>query len=324
MTAMVAPFSALSPASHRPHALHRSCRDWPETNCYVDLWIEVLAALGHDPAAAFGFTAAQDFEGDQFTFFKFPPEDLAELYDLHVQELAIYDTLETHAAEQISRGRLVLMEVDAFHLPDARGVSYGLEHTKTTIAIARIDAGRRQMEYFHNAGYFLLEGADYDGVLQRLDRSPDLLFPYVEFVKLGRRETAAPFEAALRLLRKHVGLAPTSNPVRAFADCFAARIDLYFAREPEFFHKFAFNTVRQLGANFELLSAHLDWIGARAGMDLSASTDGCRRLSAGAKSFQFQLARAMARKSDRGLAGALDELSGAWEQTLNGLHSSFV
>ena len=59
------------------HSLHRSDRCWTETNCYVDVWIEVLHALGLDPTAAGAFTLSTDFEGDQWTFFKFPPEDFA-------------------------------------------------------------------------------------------------------------------------------------------------------------------------------------------------------------------------------------------------------
>ena len=66
----------LNPADYRPHELHGAGRDWPQTNCYVDLWIEVLHSMGYAPEAALGFTLLQDFEGDQFTFFKFPPEDL--------------------------------------------------------------------------------------------------------------------------------------------------------------------------------------------------------------------------------------------------------
>ena len=91
----------VSPGAHVPHPLHDGSRDWPETNCYVDLWIEVLHARGDDPRAALGFTAALDFEGDQFTFFKFPLEDLALLHGARVGELSIYDTVEAHAREQI-------------------------------------------------------------------------------------------------------------------------------------------------------------------------------------------------------------------------------
>ena len=32
-----------------PHPLHATERSWTETNCYVDVWIEVLHALGLDP-----------------------------------------------------------------------------------------------------------------------------------------------------------------------------------------------------------------------------------------------------------------------------------
>src|ERR1700753_4169491 len=62
------------------HALHDPARAWPETNCYVDLWIEVLDALGLDPIACFGFTFSTDFEGDQWTFFKPSFGDIWELY----------------------------------------------------------------------------------------------------------------------------------------------------------------------------------------------------------------------------------------------------
>lgn len=311
----------LSPATHRPDPLHDPGRDWPETNCYVDLWIEVLGALGHDPVAALGFTAAQDFEGDQFTFFKFPLEDLAELFGLCVQELAIYDSLETHIAEQIARGRLVLVEVDAFHLPDTRGVSYQLEHSKTTIAVARIQPRSRSMEYFHNAGYFSLEGADYRGALQQAPHADDLLFPYAEFVKLGRREQAAPHALARRLLRKHVDLAPLSNPVRAFAERIGEDIGALASRDPAFFHKYAFNTLRQLGANFELLGSHLEWLRRAGGPEFLESIAGCRAISEGAKSFQFQLARATARKRVEGAAAALDRLASVWDATLGELRS---
>ena len=39
--------SGLAPAGpYVPHPLHDSGRDWPETNCYVDLWIELLHGRG--------------------------------------------------------------------------------------------------------------------------------------------------------------------------------------------------------------------------------------------------------------------------------------
>ena len=39
----------LDPTSYQPHALHTEAAAWPETNCYIDMWIEVLHALTSRP-----------------------------------------------------------------------------------------------------------------------------------------------------------------------------------------------------------------------------------------------------------------------------------
>ena len=115
-------FPALTAENHVPHALHASDRIWPETNCYVDLWIELLASKGLPPEAMLGFTLSQDFEGDQFTFFKVPLEDLEALYGIRVTELAIFDQVESHIETQLERGRICLVEMDSFYMPDTQGV----------------------------------------------------------------------------------------------------------------------------------------------------------------------------------------------------------
>ena len=111
-------------ASYRPHPLHAGERTWTETNCYVDLWIELLHALGLDPLAAAAFTLSTDFEGDQWTFFKFPPEDLRALFGLEVAEFNVWRPTLDHAEEQLELGRLFIMDADAWFLPDTQGVSY--------------------------------------------------------------------------------------------------------------------------------------------------------------------------------------------------------
>lgn len=311
-------FPQLDPAHHAAHALHDSARDWPETNCYVDLWIEILHAAGLPPEAALGFTVEQDFEGDHFTFFKFPPEDLATLYGVQVQELALYDRLEAHLLQQASRGRLTLVEVDAFHLPDTRGVSYGLEHSKTTIGINGLDPDARRLHYFHNAGHFALEGADYDAILRNDGGG---LFPYAEFVKM-RGAPLPPrqmVQTALSFLERHLAHAPKDNPVRAFAGVIERQAGEISAREPAFFHKYAFNTLRQLGANFEMLGSHLDWLARHDQTGFEPAIDACRALSSSAKAFQFQLARATARKRLAGLGQLLDGLGTSHDAALGAL-----
>jgi hypothetical protein len=320
-------FPGLTPETYRCSALHNQQREWPETNCFMDLWIEIINALGQDPLAALGFTAAQDFEGDQFTFFKFPAEDLDLLYGTKLLELAIYDSLEAHALEQIARGRLPAVELDAFFLPDTQGLSYRIEHTKTMIGINRLDPDARRMDYFHNAGLFTLEGDDYDALLGKnltAEARAVHLFPYAEFVKFDPPKKDLDLKtAAIGLLRKHLKSRPAVNPITAFQTAIRERAHYLAQREPIYFHKYAFNTLRQLGANFELLSDHLAWLTSLGEKNLETATASCKAISTGAKSFQFQLARAAARKKFEGLANQLDPLIGHYQTAFEHLNTLY-
>ena len=131
------PVFSLDPATYVPHALHATGRDWRETNCYVDVWIELLHALGLEVPACLAFTLAVDFEGDQWTFHKPPHADLTELYGLVVDELTLWRPLQEHCAEQIARGSVPLVEMDSYYLPDTCGSDYRENHVKTTIGVAR-------------------------------------------------------------------------------------------------------------------------------------------------------------------------------------------
>jgi hypothetical protein len=306
-------FPSLDPNGYQPHALHSTERMWPETNCYVDLWIEVLSAQGLAPEAMLGFTLTQDFEGDQFTFFKVPLEDLEALYGIRVTELAIFDRPDRHVAEQIGRGRLALLELDSFYLPDTRGLTYRQEHGKTTVAVNRLDLDTRELDYFHNGGFFHLSGDDFDSLFQMNADAGALPFlPYTEFAKFpatypGSKDLR---ETAWKLLRHHFARRPAANPIRAFAKVFPAQVERLAERDFAFFHKYAFNTLRQFGANFELLANHLDWLNGKA---FAESAKQALRISEVAKSTQFQLARAVTRKKFDPLATALDPAADAWD-----------
>lgn len=294
------------------HPLHDPGRIWPETNCYVDLWIGVLHALGHDPTAMLGFTAAQDFEGDQFTFFKPPPEDLLALYGLRLQELALYDDLAGHIAVQLGRGRLVLVEVDGFHLPDTAGTTFGTRHEKTTIAVAGLDRAARRLDYVHNAGRFTLEG---DGVDALFARPPGALFPYAEFVRCERPalDGAALTDAARTLLAGHLAARPRRNPVAAWRAVFPDHLAVLTERPLEAFHAYAFNILRQLGANAELLGSHVRWLGDD-GLETAAAA--CDTLAQDAKTVQFQLARAVARRRPVDAAALFDRMERSYDTAL--------
>lgn len=323
---MAACLASVEPEGYRQSALHAPERDWPETNCYADVWIEILHARGHDPAAALGFTASQDFEGDHFTFFKFPPEDLEAMFGLRVSELAIYDSVEAQVLEQVRRGRMPLVEADSFYLPDTAGVSYQIEHTKSTIGINTIDPEARRMDYFHSAGFHRVEGNDYDGALGQLaaQRAGNMLFPYVEFVKFDSTPVAGDLAATAKaILRKHLANRPSLNPIAAFQERFREQVETVAGRPPDFFHKYAFNTFRQVGANFELLASHVDWLAAQGEAGLEAAAIGARRLSSEAKIMQFQLARAVMRQRFDGMELKLQPMVEAYDQAIGTLVDRF-
>lgn len=292
--------AGLDPASYRRHALHGLERDWPETNCYVDLWIELLSARGQEPLAGLGFTCLLDFEGDQFTFFKPPAQDLKLLYGAEILELAIYDDTVAHCAGQVARGRLPMIELDAYYMPDTKGLTYGAEHSKTTIGINAIDGDARRVAYFHNAGYFVAEGDDFDGLFRRLPEQQgraDALFPYCEFVKFSAAPCPAGLPALARaLLDGHLAGRPRKNPIDAFAERFPEHAGKLAARPEAFFHKYTFNVLRQLGSNFELLASHLEWLAAHGLIDAQQAILHAREISQAAKACQFQLARSVMRR----------------------------
>jgi hypothetical protein len=297
--------------------------DWPVTNCYIDAWMLVLAAWKLDPLAGLGVTVTQDYEGDQFTFFKYPHEDLEQLYGVMVGELSIWHSLEEQMAVQVRLGRLVLVEVDGYYLPDTRATSYRSQHTKTTIAVDAMDIGAGRLSYLHNAGRYELAGEDYVGVFHRLpgqNAGDDVLPPYVEFVR--RRwpplRDAALTEAAVALLRRHLRRRPDGNPIRAYRADFASQMD-WLMTHPDRFHDYAFGVFRQLGANFQLLSAHINWLVHRGLNHLVSPSQAAAVISANAKTMQFKVARIASRRRFDPCDPLFDALERDYETVMDGL-----
>jgi Domain of unknown function (DUF1839) len=302
--------------------------DWPITNCYIDAWTLILTHWGLDPTAGLGVTVAQDYEGDQFTFFKYQHDDLELLYGAVVGELTIYSSLEEQYQEQVRQGRLVLAEADGYYLPDTRATSYRTQHTKTTIGIDRIDITEGRLSYFHNVGHYELTGEDYAGVFRKLphqNQVDDVLPPYVEFVK--RRWPAladgALTDAAIGLLRRHLHRRPDESPIRRYRDDFPRHMDWLLAR-PQTFHDYAFGIFRQLGANYQLLAAHADWLQTRGIGDLMNVRDAARLISATAKSMQFKVARIASRGRFDPCEAMFDTLEQNYEAVIGGLERTLA
>jgi hypothetical protein len=308
----------LDTATYQPHRVHSPERTYAESNCYADIIIELLHGRGDEPLAALGCLVRTDFEGDQWTFFKPPPEDLEALFGIDIHEMQPYRPLPLQIAEQIDRGRTIIVELDSFHLPDTAATSYRSEHVKTSVAAEAIDLERGWLRYFHGPGLYELEGEDYARIF-RLDAgpAPEILPPYTELVRFdaGPRLEGEELRAAARAsLRRHLEYRPRSDPFERFGEQLDHDLPGLLEAGIEAYHAYAFATVRMVGAAFELAAAQAEWLfGAQAADALVAMqsiVDGCKVLG-------FRLARR--RQFDPG--PVLESLSEGWRAAMAALEA---
>jgi uncharacterized protein DUF1839 len=308
--------SGHDPLAYRPHRLHGEGRSYPETNCYTDVLIELLHGSGYEPLAAFGHLVRIDFEGDQWTFFKPPAEDLELLFGVDIHEMQPYRALPTQIDEQIERGRTVIVELDAWYMPDTAATSYRRDHVKTSVAAEAIDRETEVLHYYHGPGLYELSGEDYRGVF-RLDGplGPDVLPPYTELVRFDAGPPVPTEElshAARGLLARHLRRRPEGNPFQRFAAGLAETLPDLLSADLETYHAYAFATVRMAGSACELASAHVEFAlgpeAAPAACALNEIVDGCKALS-------FRLARRRPFDPEPLVA----EMARAWDRAIDHL-----
>lgn len=285
------------PETYAPHWLHEESADWSETNCYVDVVIELLNVLGHDPVAALGFTLRMDLEADQFTFFKYRHADLEAFYGLEIIETNPWTTVVDQVAAEVDAGRVPLIEVDSYFLPDTAGTAYQLSHVKTTIAVLAIDVSEPSIVYAHNRSIHRVSGADARGLLSAADTAASFLPPYIETVRIGGAPTVARRDHhgyAIALLRAHMVRVPEQNPYARFRTRFEKDLDRLAEGGMPFFHSYAFATFRQFGAASSLAAAHLDWLGdgdESLREPFGEASVALRQISQGARTLQLRCAR---------------------------------
>jgi hypothetical protein len=238
-----------------------------------------------------------------------------------VQELTIWRPLHLHVEELVRRRRLVLAELDAHWLPDTAGTDYRTQHTKTTIGIQAIDLPGERLGYFHNAGYFELEGADYRGLFG-LDApaDPTRLPLYCEFVRLESlrlRPREALLELSLECTRAHLRRRPRENPVARFAASFPETLAALGPDALPTYHLYAFSSVSQLGAAAELGAHHLRWLQPVVAAPLESAAAGLDSVSLAAKSLILKGARAVSTGKRTDFGPLLSTLSTGWSTALD-------
>jgi hypothetical protein len=320
------PLPSLDASTHRPHALHAETCTWPEKNCYVDVWIELLHALGLDPHAMLGSALTADFVDDQWTFFKPPHAELRSLYGIDVQELTVWRPLIDHAEEHLAQGRLVSTEADAFWLPDTEATDYRRNRVKTTIVLADLDRANERLGYFHNAGYFELQGEDFRGLFRLGDAAsaPPELPLFAEWIDIARRiERPSPelAQRSLALWHEHRHWRPAHNPLQRFADRFERDLPQLVAAGLPHYHAWAFASVRQLGLAFELAAAHLRWLHAHEASPegATAAAEAFAEIGAGAKTLILKVARMVNTRRPGDVRALFETLAHAWDRAFAAL-----
>jgi hypothetical protein len=146
---------------------------------------------------------------------------------------------------------------------------------------------------------------------------------FAELVRVDRlrhRPAAELAVLARALLAKHVSRRPAANPLSRFQRRFEGDLGTIQREGLDYYHTWAFATIRQMGAAFELLSLHLRWL-MRAGAadDFSSAADDFGRLSLTAKGFILKVARAVNGKRAFDAASMFDEMSLAWSRGMTTL-----
>jgi hypothetical protein len=306
----------VDPADYRPHDVHSGDRAYTETNCYTDILIELLHARGDEPLAAMGFTVRMDFEGDQWTFFKPPPEDLETLFGVDIHEMQPYRPLPEQIEEQLGQGRTMIVELDSYYLPDTASTAYRTEHVKSSAVMEAIDRDGERLRYFHNSSLYELEGEDYRGVFRTHgDWVGDVLPPYTELVRfdagprLGGDELR---DRARALLAHHLLRRPRDNPFARFGERLGRDLPGLLEGDSEHYHAYAFATVRMVGSAMEICASHVDWLLGEQGAEASAAL---RRIVDGSKLLSFKLARRRPFDAEP----VLDESARAWQEAMDAL-----
>jgi hypothetical protein len=230
----------------------------------------------------------------------------------------VWRPLLEHALEHLAAGKLISTEADAFWLPDTSGTDYRRQHTKSTIVLNDLDLQNRTLGYFHNAGYYRLEGEDFARTF-RLDQPHDPTFMplFAELVRIDRvvRRPATELAAISReLWRRHLQRVPRSNPVRRFQERFERELPVIQDKGLAHYHAWAFGTIRQLGAAFELAALNLKWLTGHGARGLEVATTAFEEIANSNKTFILKGARATNSKKPFDGAPLFDAMAGAWER----------
>jgi hypothetical protein len=145
-----------------------------------------------------------------------------------------------------------------------------------------------------------------------------LLAEIVHIERRVLRDDADLRRRALTLLQSHYEWRPARNPFVAFGERFAQDMPAMREQGLAHYHAWAFASIRQAGAAFELAAAHVQWLGLR---EVAACF---REISAANKSLILKGARAAATGKLFDAREAMSVMARAWDEGMNLLGASMM
>jgi hypothetical protein len=148
---------------------------------------------------------------------------------------------------------------------------------------------------------------------------------FAELVRVDRLRHCPPAELAERslpMLRQHLNRRPQANPFARFARRLTQDLPELQAAGLARYHAWAFASVRQAGAAFELASAHLRWQAGWGRADFSEAADHFDTISGACKSLILKGARAVHSGRPLDASGLTDTMSQAWEYGMDSLDTA--
>ena len=125
------------------------------------------------------------------------------------------------------------------------------------------------------------------------------------------------------LLGAHLARVPRENPFARFRARFAEDLAWLVTQPTETFHEYAFATMRQFGAAFELSASFLGWLAQHGDAAAAQAREPCETLASHAKTLQFKAARAVMLKRAVDFEGLFDGMQAAWEQVYQPLRGAY-
>jgi hypothetical protein len=138
-------------------------------------------------------------------------------------------------------------------------------------------------------------------------------------VKRAPAELAAQSRA---LLRKHLSFRPVTNPYTAFRVRFERDLPMLQERGLAFYHLWAFGTIRQAGAAFELAAQNLRWLMEFEPGSFEVAVAEFEKLASGSKTFILKAARAVSTKRPFDGAAMFAQLCESWERGMSALDAA--